>query len=248
MVMLAGHRFRPALWPTLMVIPALLILVALGTWQLQRLEWKTALIDRIEHGMAVPPVTMPATFDDPAAWDYRAVTVEGEFLHDRELPVGPRTWRGRVGYHIVTPLLRTDRPDAPAVLVNRGWVPNDRLDPATRTDGLPAGRVTVQGVLRLPAEQGWLQPDNDPVANRWFWTDPAAMAEQAGLDAVAPLVLEAGAGSAPETLPIGGQTRVDIPNNHLHYALTWYGLAVVLAVIYIAAHLRRPHRAEHERS
>ncbi|HSK39928.1 MAG TPA: SURF1 family cytochrome oxidase biogenesis protein, partial [Arenibaculum sp.] len=135
-----------------------------------------------------------------------------------------------------TPL---DRPDGATVLVNRGWVPVDRLDPATRAAGQPAGTVSVRGVARVPRPQAWMEPDNEPSANIWYWIDADAMAAHAGRP-VAPVVVEAGEAENPGRLPVGGVTRVAIPNNHLQYVVTWYSLAAVLIAIYVTYHRRRP--------
>jgi surfeit locus 1 family protein len=111
--------------------------------------------------------------------------------------------------------------------------------------------VTVDGIVRLPAGPGWFTPDNDPAGNMWFWADLPAMADHAGLAGeVAPLYLEAGlpgaaaeaTGTAEPVYPIGGQTRVRLRNDHLQYAITWYGLAVTLVIIYIAYHRRKPEQ------
>ena len=134
---------------------------------------------------------------------------------------------------------RTDvGPDEPIILVNRGWIPLDARDPAVRADGLPAGMVTISGIARRPPERGWMQPDNESDANLWFWVDVAAMAEAVAVGPVPALILEADA--AGEALPIGGQTRLDIPNNHLQYAITWFAFAMILLVIYVLYH-RRPN-------
>ncbi len=230
------HRPRLALWPTVFLIPALALLITLGIWQLQRLDEKTALITRIESGLAADPAPLPRSIVDPEAWDYRRVTLDGTFLHDRELYLVGRTRRGQPGLHVVTPL-RRDGPGSQAILVNRGWVPLDRRDRATRSEGLPAGPQTLSGIARLPPERGWMQPDNDPQANEWYWLDIPAMAEAAATGPVPVLIVEAEA--VGEALPIGGQTRLDIPNNHLQYAITWFSFAVVLLVIYVLYH-RRP--------
>lgn len=234
-------RFRPRLWPTVIALPMIAILIGLGAWQLDRRAEKAALIDRIDSRISAEPVPLPTDIDDPQAWDYRRVAAEGRYLHDRELYLAGRTLDGRVGYEVVTPLRRA-RPGGGAeiVLVNRGWVPDDRLDPESRAEGLPDGMVTVEGVLSAPGGPGWMQPDNEPGNNRWFWVDIPAMAEAAGLPAAMPLVLQAAPGQHAGDYPVGGRTRVDIPNNHLQYAITWFGLAAALLGIYVLYHLRRP--------
>ncbi len=231
-------HFRPRVWPTLIVAPMLAVLIGLGLWQVERGEWKADLLARIERQNAAPPAVLPARIDDPAAWEFRRVRVEGRFLTGREMPLAGRIHGGQPGYHIVTPLLRTDRPDAPAVLVNRGFVPVDRLDPATRPHSLPAGPVMVEGIARLPSERNWAQPDNDPARNIWYWPDIPAMAALADLDPVAPLILQAAPGPDSPTLPIPLEPRIDLPNNHFQYAFTWFALAVGLVAVYVISQTR----------
>lgn len=237
-----GRRFRPSLWATLFTVPAVLIMLGLGTWQAQRLSWKNDLIQRVQERLASPPVPLPASIADPEPFDLRPVTVGGRLLHEREMLLLARPRQGQVGYEVVTPLERAD--GGPAVLVNRGWVPMDRRDPATRREGQAGGEVTIRGVARQPVPAGWLQPDNvsgaPPKDYIWRRADTTAMGAAAGLPAVAPLVVEALPGQVPGGLPAGIEPRAELPNNHLQYAVTWYSLAATLLVIYVLFHLRRP--------
>ncbi len=232
-------RFHPTRWATAIALPALVVLLGLGTWQLQRLAWKTDLIAYREAQLAAPPITLPTELGDAggtlAARDYRRVTVTGAFLHDREIYLAASR-RGRVGFAIITPLRRTG---GATVLVNRGWVPATAREAARRAQGQVAGEVTVEGIVRPAARQGWLTPDNDSAKNYWFWLDLAAMAEFAGVDAPR-LIVEAGPAPIPGGLQIGKRARVDLPNDHLGYALTWYALAAALAVIYFLSQRRPP--------
>lgn len=232
----AGRTFRPSLLATVMTIAAVAIMVGLGTWQVQRLTWKTALLDRMEQRLTAPAVSLPPDIDDPGGFDYRRVRVTGRYLHDAEMYLGPRPKSGVPGYHVVTPLLRSD---GVAVLVDRGWIPAERRNPETRTDGLVEGPVTVEGIARVPPDRGWLQPDNEPGNNLWFWIEPEAMTTYAGLSEVAPIIVEEGEGGHSGQYPLGGQTRVVLPNNHLQYAVTWYGLALTLIAVYVVYHFRR---------
>lgn len=237
--------FRPRLVPTLFTVPTLIILVALGTWQAQRLAWKSDLLARIDQQLAQPAAQLPANLTDAAQWDYRRVTVTGALLAETELAIASRVLNGRVGWHLVSPLVRAD---GSAVLVNRGWVPDGQhRATAERAAEIPE-TVTITAVARVPEEAGWLAPQNDPSGNVWLTVDLRAMEAAAGLDrnTAAPLLLylstimSADGQSIISDQPIPDQVRVDIPNNHLHYMLTWYGLAVVLLGVYIAYHWRRP--------
>ena len=235
--------FRPTLWPTVFTIPALIVLLGLGTWQVQRLYEKEAQIAERTARTTAPPIALPAAgahLSPPAlaALDYRHGAATGVFMHEREMYLAARTMEGSVGYQIVTPLQLAD---GGVVLVNRGWVPDARKDPTKRPQGQVAGTVTVDGAIRAPGVQHWLQPDNQPVQNIWFWSDLPAMAGHAGiaLDKLVPVFLEAGPAPNPGGIPIGGQTKVNLPNDHLQYAITWYALAIGLAVIYVVYHQQR---------
>jgi surfeit locus 1 family protein len=215
-------------------------MLGLGIWQLERLAWKTDLIDRIEHGLAAPPAPLPARLDDPV-FDYRHVTVTGRFDDVHAFRLLARVNDGAAGIQVVTPLLRDD--GGPVVMVNRGWVPLGADGKPAAYAPPPAGTVTVEGVARRPLPQGWMQPDNSPATNEWFWADLPAMAAAAGLGAAAPVVVEQAAGPDRARYPLGGQTNIDLPNNHLEYAITWFGFAVILVAIYLLHHLRRGRTA-----
>lgn len=234
------HEFRPAVWPTLMTVPVLIALIGLGTWQVQRLNWKSALVAAMEVRLAAPGEPLPAGRIDPDAWHYRRVSVLGTFDHSKEVHMFSHSHRGQLGYHVYTPLRRAD--GAGTVLINRGWVPNDRKDPVSRPAGQLSGIVTVAGIARKGWPQTAFVPDNDLAKNVWFYADldamAAAMGVALGVDAPA-LFVEAGRAPNPGVHPLGGQTRVEIRNAHLQYAITWYALAVALMVIYVVWHVRR---------
>jgi surfeit locus 1 family protein len=239
-------NFRPTFWPTVFTVPALIVLLGLGTWQVQRLHWKEALIAERTVRTTAAPIALPAAGTALSAaaladLDYRHGTATGVFLHEREMYLAARTMEGSVGYQVVTPLQEAD---GSVVLVNRGWVPETKKDPTKRPEGQVGGSVTIYGAIRAPGVQHWLQPDNQPAQNIWFWSDLPAMAAHAGIvpDRLVPVFLEAGPMPNPGGLPIGGQTKVNLPNDHLQCAITWYALAAGLLVIYLLYH-RQPRSA-----
>jgi surfeit locus 1 family protein len=240
-------RFRPAFWPTVMTVPAVLVMLGLGTWQVQRLHWKTALIEQRVERTTAAPVDFPFAADPAALPDleFHRSSLAGRFDHAHESHLLARALTGSPGYQIITPLAVTAGPGAGStVLVNRGWVPMERRDPTTRAAGQVEGEVTVEGVIRRAGVQNWLVPDNEPDKNVWLWADLPGMVRTLGLAGpVAPVFLEAGPAPNPGGLPIGGQTRIDLPNDHLQYAITWYSLAVTLAVIWYLYCRRRPDGA-----
>jgi surfeit locus 1 family protein len=233
--------FRPQLWPTVFTAPALLLLLALGSWQIQRLHWKEGLIAQRQAAISAAPTAAPSTLEEARGMEFRHVTDEGVFLHDREIFLGATSEAGRQGYQILTPLLE---PGGRFVFVNRGFIPAELKDPAKRAAGQIAGTVRVQGLLRLPpaGRPAWFLPDNRPDLNYWFWVDLPAMSAAAKLDPdrVAPFYIDADASPNPGGWPKGGITRLALPNDHLQYAITWFSLAVALMVIYFLFHRRNP--------
>lgn len=238
-----SRAVRILLWPGLFALLALAVLVTLGSWQLNRLAWKEALIERVATRSTLPPVGLPPEVVWPAVDadtnDYTPVEVTGRFLHDREVHVfhtltKPRGPVGGQGYFVMTPLARAD---GTFVVVNRGFVPLDRKDPATRTGGQVEGEVTVRGILRRPEEANSFTPANDPAKNVWFTRDARRIAAAVGLpaDRTFPFTLDKAAEPVPPGgLPQGGETTVTFPNNHLQYAVTWYGLALTLVGVFLA--------------
>jgi len=233
-----GRPFRPRLWPTVVTLPALLVLLGLGFWQLDRLGEKQALINTLQARWSEAAAPFPAAFGAAADWEYRRVLLQGRFLHAQEFLFPGKPRKGKIGAWIATPFVLDD---GRSVIVHRGWVPERRIARSTRPEGLPEGAVTVEGILQQPGWPGWesMRPDNQPAANQWFYVDTAAMAAAAGLaNAVTEVyVMQLGA-EASGRLPIGLELSVDLQNNHLQYAITWFCLALALAVIYLVFHLR----------
>jgi len=232
-------RFRPQLAPTLFTIPVVLVCIALGMWQLQRLDWKRALIAQREAAVVAQPVLPPRSLAEASALEFHPVIADGVLLNDKELYLNATGPRGGAGFHVFTPLRETH---GRLVFVNRGFVPINLRDPASRAAGEPSGTVHIRGLLRLPPAEksSWFIPDNRPDLNYWFWIDLPAMATDDHLDPanVAPFYIDADATPNPGGWPQGGVTPLDLPNNHLQYAITWFSLAAAALVIYVVYHWR----------
>jgi len=229
--------FRPLFWPTLFTVPVVLLCLALGSWQIQRLFWKRDLIAQREAAVAAAPVAAPRSQEDVRGMEFHHVTDEGVFLHDKEIFLGATSEGGRQGYQVLTPLRE---PSGRVVFINRGFIPAELKDARKRAAGQIAGTVHVEGLLRLPPGEKptWFLPDNRPDLNYWFWVDLAAMSAADKLDNVAPFYIDADASPNPGGWPKGGVTRLSLPNDHLQYAITWFSLAVALMVIYFLYHRR----------
>ena len=205
------------------------VLLGLGTWQVHRRAWKLDLIARVDARIHAAPKAPPG----PAQWsaitagddEYRHVAIKGRYLNDRETLTQAVTDDG-AGSWLMTPL-RT--PDGITVLINRGFVPFHRRDPTNPPVGRIEGEATVTGLLRLSEPGGGFLRRNDPGEDRWYSRDVAAIAAARGLQQVAPYFIDADGPPDSSRLPVGGLTVVSFPNSHLVYALTWYGLAAMLA-------------------
>lgn len=233
--MSADHRPRPARSPWVLSLLGLLCLLtvaaltALGIWQLERRVWKLNLIGQITQRVHAAPVDAPGPPQWPQVtagdYAYRRVRVAGQYLNDRETLVHAVTRLGG-GFWVLTPLRTAG---GFTVLVNRGFVPPERRDAATRTAGLIRGGTVVSGLLRVTEPKGAFLRANDPAAGRWYSRDVAAIGAARALSPIAPYFIDADATPVPGGLPVGGLTVIELPNNHLVYALTWFTLALMLA-------------------
>jgi surfeit locus 1 family protein len=235
--MVGMARFRPLFWPTVFTVPVVLLLLGLGSWQIERLFWKRELIAQRQTALAAAPVAAPRSLEDARGMEFHHVTDEGVFLHDKEIFLGATSEAGRNGYQVLTPL---QEPGGRIVFVNRGFIPAELKDPTTRSAGQIAGTVLVAGLLRLPPAEkpAWFLPYNRADLNYWFWVDLPAMAIVDRLDRVAPFYIDADTTPNPGGWPKGGVTRLQLPNDHLQYAITWFSLAVALIVVYFLFHRR----------
>lgn len=229
--------FRP--YPGFTIATALLLalLVGLGVWQLERLQWKLGLIAEVNAHMAAAPVSLDAILAMPRdAAQYRHVTLRGRFDHARESYVFTTGEGGAPVYHVLTPFVDDG---GRVLLVDRGEVPKDRLDPASRAAGNIAGETAVTGVWRMPDPPGAFTPPPDLAHRIWYARDLAGIAGADHLRLAAPMLVEAGPRPNPGGWPKGGQTVVSFRNQHLSYAITWFAMAAALFGVWLAYHLSR---------
>lgn len=236
---------RNPLLPGLATLAAFLVLVGLGTWQLQRKAWKDGLIATLSERLAAPPLPLP----DRAQWpeldrdrfEFTRVRFPAEFVHDREAPVysvGSTLRTGAPtgpGYLVFTPARLTG---GGFVLVNRGFVSDALRDPASRAAGQTAGPVEIIGVMRWPDPPSAFAPAAEPTRNLWYARDPAAIAAAKNIEA-APFYIEQEAPTPAGGSPRPARLQPTLPNSHLQYAITWYGLAAALLGVFAIWAVRR---------
>jgi surfeit locus 1 family protein len=218
-------RWRRLVVPATMTLAMLVVTIGLGTWQVNRLQWKRTILDRIESAERSPPAPLP---EQPEP--FMKVAVSGRFASDkvalygaevRETATGPT-----MGARLIVPLRRDG---AATVLVDRGWVPLKQTSPLDQ----PTGLTTIEGFIHPGATASWFSATDD-LANRHFHAlDPARIGAALGVAPVAPFVLVALGRPTHGQFPAPAQDLPRPPNNHLVYAITWYGFAVTLLIVFV---------------
>ena len=239
---MAKSIYKPSFWIfCLCALLAFVVLISLGNWQIRRLAWKEQLIADVTSRLESEPLQAPGPDDwrdiDRESHVYQPVTVTGRFDHSREVHVWfalgkPKGGRyGGPGYMILTPFETAAGWD---VIINRGFVPEALKEKGSRPETLMTATQTLNGLMRFDEPKNWNSPEADTVKNVWIVRQVAEMANylQRDLDKTAPYWIDLTKGQGINGLPQGGETRVAFTNSHLQYALTWFGLAGVLVVVF----------------
>jgi len=241
---------RRVVLPAIVIVGALGVLIALGTWQLERRVWKEDLIATLARRLSAPPAHLPArerwqrldaAKDEFTRVEFPATFVPGEEAFVYSSGSGLRPDVKEPGYWVFSPARLSG---GSLVVVNRGFVPEGRQDAKTRPDGEPDGVVDIVGVMRWPEPRGTFTPNDEPARSLWFARDPAAMAKAKSWGTIAPFYIDQEAPAAPGGLPRVGPLKADLPNNHLQYAITWYGLAAVLVIVSLLLFRSRRREAQ----
>lgn len=231
----------------LLLIPA--VTFGLGTWQVKRRQWKLQLIEDLRRLTTSEPVPLPVDSLEVNELEYRRVKVCGCFDHTKELYVLPRSpvdpekeareagrlsSSGETGANVITPFRCTDL--GITILVNRGYVPKNKIRPDTRIKGQVEGEVEIVGVVRLTENRKPFVPANNVERNHWHYRDLDAMSR---VTEAQPIFIDADYGSTTPGGPIGGQTRVTLRNEHMQYIVTWFGLCATTSYMWYAKFIKR---------
>lgn len=220
---------RPRIWPVLLASAiGIAILVTLGIWQVERLKWKEGLLAQLAGNAAAEPVGLASVEALQAQGrdvEYIKVKFTGTYKHDAWKKM-ISTFGGGQGWLILTPAISAD---GRAVIVNRGAIPDQMLASFDK----PEGERQITGVVRTYTRgKGYFDPENDPQGNLWYWWDIPAMLASSGLDGTpkpVPFVVQVLPGTVAAEFPKPDEPKANLSNNHLGYAITWFGLALTLA-------------------
>jgi surfeit locus 1 family protein len=217
------------------MLPLFLGCVALGVWQLERLQWKLALIHQADSNLSAPPIPVAQALAlGPEAAQYRRVNLSGRFENPKEAYVFGTAAGGAAVYHVVTPFRLNE---GRVLLVDRGIVPERLRDPRTRRAGERQGEQRITGVWRIPDAPGLFTPAPNASKRIWYARDVEGIARNDHLKLAAPVLVEADATPNPGGWPRGGQTMVHFRNEHLQYAITWFALAAVIFGGWVGYHI-----------
>ena len=212
------------------------ILVILGNWQIERLQWKNSLIANIKEGKLAEAVNLPLQIESMSKLSYRQVNISGQFYNNHELFLVSKVRRGRVGLNVITPFKRIDT--GKFILVNRGWAPLNYRLKNRLPNSLEGGFTTISGIFRIPGKKNYFIPDNEPDKNMWFFIDIDAMSRATKIGEFEKFYLSIEE-SGQSSYPVGNEVNFDPLNHHLGYALIWYSLAVSSLFIYILMSIKR---------
>lgn len=231
-------RPRPIAW--LFFIAGFSLMIGLCIWQLERLAWKTALIENIETSYKSAPLeALPESSAELAALEFHRVRLTGTFLPNLEFHVTPRYYHDAIGYHLFTPFRLAH--DTRIVLINRGWVEARLKNPLSRPESLPPQKkVTIDGLIRIGADRNYFTPISQPKKNIWFGRDVELMAQSAKLKNVLPLSIDAIGEQKKGAMPMPSTGVITLMNDHLNYAITWALIALGILVIFLVYH-HKPH-------
>lgn len=232
-------KFRPSLWMSVCVLLALGVLLTLGFWQVQRLGWKQDLITKIEQRMSEEPIALPQAYKDDLR--YRAISVTGTFLNDKQDLLFGRSHKGSTGYLSLMPFQLTD---GRLVLVNRGWVSSTRQTADLWPEGDFDGEIEIVGLLQKAPARKNNKPysESEIKAESLFKVEPKLIAIRQDLPDLLPFYLDQ---IGPQNLgdyPVLLAKRVEVTNNHLQYAITWFAFALIMLVIYLMMSFRHPQK------
>ena len=197
--MLGEWKFKPTIGPTLFAVPTFIILILLGSWQVQRMSWKQDIIASFEQQMAKQPVIPPLDIKESTDWRYTRVRATGRFLHDKEILLTGRTFEGTI----------------------------------------PTDIVVMEGILRQDNRKGYFVPENEPNNEVWLYVNTKQIAEYRDIGPVPGYYIDELRAPGPYKLPIGAAGKIEVRNEHLKYAVTWFLLAITLLAVYIVYHTRK---------
>ena len=235
-ILIMKIHFKPMLWLSIVSILIFAMLISFGTWQVKRLFWKESLIENYLTQSQSNPITDPAELEKSSINEFKSIGILGRFIHSNEIYITGKTYEGNAGFHVITPFIMENNK---IVLINRGWVSESYKNPDKRKFSLTKGLVKLKGIIRYPQKKGYFVPENDGENGFWFTIVPNQIFDFINIisnKTINDYYIDALRVGEKLTLPIGVDGKPKFRNQHLSYAITWYGLALSLLFVYFSYH------------
>jgi surfeit locus 1 family protein len=233
---LISHRW----WKTtLLVIAAVIVMIRLGLWQLDRLDQRRAFNARVEEQLAQSAleISKENLSADLYNMEYREAIVLGEYDHDRQVVLRNQDWQGRLGVHLLTPLIIQGSDQA--IMVNRGWIPYEDFEAGKLSQFDESGLVEVNGIIRrsqtkprIGGRADQIPAEGEPPLQAWNWINVGGIAGQLPYELL-PVYLQGSPEPSRNQMPYRTQLELDLnEGSHLGYAFQWFTFALILAIGY----------------
>ena len=202
---------------------AIIILLSLGTWQLERLRWKSDLLESMKENISLPPVVVNSSIiSNIKNYNYRRFKLDGYFLYDKNITIYSKVVGGKVGRHLITPF----KTKFGYILINRGFVPENYKIEASEIK--QDKNTSINGIVKFQQKINYFTPLNSIIKNQWYYINIEEISTYFKLDLNNFYIIEEN--NPNERYPLGSQYNINIPNDHLQYAITWFSLALALSI------------------
>ena len=202
---------------------AIIILLSLGTWQLERLRWKSDLLESMKENISLPPVVVNSSIiSNIKNYNYRRFKLDGYFLYDKNITIYSKVVGGKVGRHLITPF----KTKFGYILINRGFVPENYKIEASEIK--QDKNTSINGIVKFQQKINYFTPSNSTIKNQWYYINIEEISTYFKLDLNNFYIIEEN--NPNERYPLGSQYNINIPNDHLQYAITWFSLALALSI------------------
>ena len=200
---------------------ALLILVSLGTWQLERLRWKTDILSSMKESLSLPPLKITdQVIDNIGQYSFRRIQLTGNYLYKNNITIYSKVLNKKVGKHLIVPL----ETKYGIILVNRGFIPSD----FNIENNIKSGEISINGIVKFQQKINYFTPNNNVIKNEWYYININEVSNFLSLPLLNFYIVEEN--NIKEKYPVGSQYNINIPNDHLQYAITWFSLALALCI------------------
>ena len=202
---------------------AMIILLSLGTWQLERLRWKSHIISTMNKHISLSPKEINASvINDIKNYNYRRIKLEGTYIYNKNITIYSKVLNGKVGRHLIIPF----KTKFGYILINKGFIPKDyNIDLAFAEK---AKNISINGIVKFQQNINYFTPKNNLITNEWYYINLDEISKFLNIPLMDFYLIEED--NPKERYPVGSQYNLKVPNDHLQYAITWFSLAIALSI------------------